>query len=161
MRHTLRPFLEPKGIAIIGVSRTPDRPGYMLVKNLKDFGFGGEIYLVNPGGGEILDFRIYETIEDLPENIDLAVSMIPAKETPKLLRDCASKGIKNVILVSSGFSDSGQNGARLQEDTVKLAKQKGIRIMGPNAVGPVNTSNNLVLPFYPINSIKIGIEFIL
>jgi acyl-CoA synthetase (NDP forming) len=156
MRQTLRPFLEPKRIAIVGVSRTPDRPGYMIIKNLKDFGFAGEIYPVNPGGGVEWGVKIYKSIPELPENIDLAVSMIPADETLELLNDCLSKGIKNVILVSSGFSESGQSGAKRQDEVVGFAKQNGIRLMGPNAVGPVNTSNNLVLPFYPIDSIKRG-----
>jgi len=156
MRQTLRPFLEPKHIAIVGVSRTPDRPGYMIIKNLKDFGFAGEIYPVNPGGGAILGFKIYKSIQDLPENIDLAVSMISAGATLELLNNCVSKGIKNVILVSSGFSDSGQSGRKRQNEVVKFAKQHNIRLMGPNAVGPVNTSNNLVLPFYPIESVKRG-----
>ena len=154
--HFLDQFLNPKSVAIIGVSRTPDRPGYMIIKNLKDFGFAGEIYPVNPGGGTVLGLKIYKSIQELPENIDLAVSMISANETLELLNNCVSKGIKNVILVSSGFSESGQSGAERQDEVVEFARQKGIRLMGPNAVGPVNTSNNLVLPFYPIDSIKRG-----
>jgi acyl-CoA synthetase (NDP forming) len=156
MGKALKPFLEPKRIAIVGASSTPDRPGYMIIKNLKDFGFGGEIYPVNPKGGIVLNLKIYKTINELPGNIDLAVSMIPAEETFELLRHCYSKGIKNFIIVSSGFSDLGQDGVRLQNDIVKFAKENGIRIMGPNAVGPVNNSCNLVLPFYPIDSIKRG-----
>ena len=153
---SLIPFLEPKRIAIIGVSRTSDRPGYMLIKNLKDAGFEGEVYPVNPSGGKILGFEIYKSIGELPENVDLLVSMISAGETPELLGACVSKGIRNIVLVSSGFSESGPNGARLQGKIVNYAKKKGIRIMGPNAVGPVNTSINLVLPFYPLNSVRRG-----
>lgn len=156
MGKVLKAFLEPKHIAIVGASSTPDRPGYMIIKNLKDFGFGGKIYPVNPKGGIVFNLKIYKTINELPGNIDLAVSMIPADETLQLLSDCVLKGIKNVILVYSGFSDSGEGGAKLQDELVKFAKENGIRIMGPNAVGPVNNSRNLVLPFYPIDSIKRG-----
>jgi acyl-CoA synthetase (NDP forming) len=160
----LNSFLQPKSIAIIGVSKTPDRPGYMIIKNLKDFGFAGEIYPVNTEGGEVLGFKTYKNIQELPEKIDLAISMIPADETFDLLDNCSSKGISNVLLVSGGFvllvsggfSESGQRGAKLQNEVVKFAKQKGIRLMGPNAVGPVNTSNNLALPFYPLDSLKKG-----
>jgi acyl-CoA synthetase (NDP forming) len=156
MNESLIPFLEPRRIAIIGVSRTPERPGYMIISNLKDAGFAGEVYPVNPSGGEILGLRIFKNVGELPENIDLAVSMIPAEETLELLRACVTKGIRNIVLVSSGFSESGPNGARLQGKIVHYAKEKGIRIMGPNAVGPVNTSINLVLPFYPLDSVKRG-----
>jgi acyl-CoA synthetase (NDP forming) len=155
-RQILRPFLEPKRVAIIGVSRTPDRPGYLVIKNLKDFGFEGEIYPVNPGGGDVLGIKIYKEIRELPEDIDLALSLIPAEETVELLNQLALKGIRNVIIVSGGFSESGDEGKRRQEEIVKIAKQMGLRIMGPNAVGPVNTENNLVLPFYPLDSIKRG-----
>jgi acyl-CoA synthetase (NDP forming) len=156
MEHVLKAFLEPKSIAIVGVSKTPNKPGYLTVRNLREFGFNGKIYLVNPEGGEILGFKTYKSIKDLPENIDLAVSMVPADDTLELLNDCAAKGTKNVLLVSGGFSESGEIGAKLQMEVVNLAKQKGIRIMGPNAVGPVNTSNNLVLHFYPLDYLKEG-----
>ncbi len=156
MKQTLKPFLEPKSIAVIGVSRTPDRPGFLIIKNLKDFGFTGKIYPVNPGGGMVSGIRTYKRIQDLPKKVDLAVSMIPAEETLELLKKCVKKEIKNVLLVSGGYSESGLKGERIQNKIVEFAKQKGIKLMGPNAVGPVNTSNNLVLPFYPIDSIKKG-----
>jgi len=156
MNQSLIPFLEPKRIAIIGVSKTPDRPSYTIIRNLKDSGFGGEIYPVNPGGGEILGLKIYKNIQNLPDHIDLAVSMISAEETLELLKSCAAKGIRNVILTSSGFSDRGPRGVKGQTEVVKFAKENGMRLMGPNAVGPVNTSNKLVLPFYPIDSVKKG-----
>lgn len=156
MEHVLKHFLEPKSIAIVGVSRIPDRPGYLTLKNLREFGFAGDIYPVNLDGGEILGFKTYKSTEELPENIELAVSMVPADETFELLNNCASKGIRNVLLVSGGFSEYGQDGVKRQNEVVRLAREKGIRLMGPNAVGPVSTSNNLVLPFYPIESLKKG-----
>ncbi|MEM2983283.1 MAG: hypothetical protein QXH17_09000, partial [Candidatus Bathyarchaeia archaeon] len=82
--------------------------------------------------------------------------LIPADETIDLLNQCALKGIRNVIIVSGGFSESGTDGERRQKEAIRTAKEKGIRIMGPNAVGPVNTANHLVLPFYPLDSIKKG-----
>ena len=156
MAHVLKAFLEPKSIAIVGVSKTPNRPGHLILRNLREFGFAGDIYPVNPEGGKILGFKTYKSMKDLPKNIDLAVSMVPADDTLELLNDCADKGIKNVLLVSGGFSESGEIGANRQMEVVDLAKQKGIRIMGPNAVGPVNTSNSLVLHFYPMGYLKEG-----
>ncbi len=156
MNNPLIPFLEPKRIAIIGVSKTPDRPSYTIIRNLKDSGFEGEIFPVNPAGGEILGVKIYKSIQDLPDNIDLAISMISAEETLELLKSCAAKEIRNVILSSSGFSDRGPRGMEWQREVVRYAKENRMRLLGPNAVGPVNTSNRLVLPFYPIDSIKKG-----
>jgi acyl-CoA synthetase (NDP forming) len=156
MNNPLIPFLEPKQIAIIGVSKTPDRPSYTIIRNLKDAGFGGEICPVNPGGGQILGLRIYKSIQNLPDHIDLAISMISAEETLDLLKSCAAKEIRNVVLSSGGFSDRGPRGMKRQMEVVRFAKKNGMRLMGPNAVGPVNTSNKLVLPFYPIDSIKKG-----
>ncbi|MEW6616201.1 MAG: CoA-binding protein [Thermodesulfobacteriota bacterium] len=156
MEHVLKAFLEPKSIAIVGVFKTPNKAGHLITRNLREFGFNGKIYPVNPEGGDVLGFKIYKSIKDLPENIDLAVSLVPADNTPKLLHDCAAKGTRNVLLVSGGFSESGEAGSKRQMEVVNLAKQKGIRIMGPNAVGPVNTFNNLVLHFYPLDYLKEG-----
>jgi acyl-CoA synthetase (NDP forming) len=156
MGNVLKHFLDPKSIAIVGVSRGPDRPGYLTLKNLREFGFAGDIYPVNPEGGEILGYKMYKTTEELPEDIELAVSMVPADRTLQLLKECAAKGIRNVLLVSGGFSESGQEGAIRENELVKFAKEKGLRLMGPNAVGPVNTVNNLVLPFYPVDHLKKG-----
>ncbi len=156
MEHVVKHFLEPKSVTIIGVSRISNRPGYLILRNLREFGFLGEVYPVNPEGGDILGFRTYGSIQELPQNIELAVSMISADETVALLDDCAAKGIRNVLLVSGGFSEAGELGAKRQMTVVRHAAEKGIRLMGPNAVGPVNTSNGMVLGFYPIERLKKG-----
>ncbi|MDY7031303.1 MAG: CoA-binding protein [Thermodesulfobacteriota bacterium] len=156
MDNSLKAFLEPKSIAIVGISRTPNRPGYLIMRNLIEFGFAGDLYPVNLEGGEILGLKTYKSIYELPENIELAVSMVPADDSIEFLDACSEKGIKNVLLVSGGFSESGETGAKRQREVVRFARQKGIRLMGPNAVGPVNTSNNLILHFYPIDYLKKG-----
>ena len=156
MGHVLKHFLETESIAIVGASNTPNRPGNIILRNLKELGFTGEVYPVNPKGDEILGLKAYKNINDLPNKTELVVSMVPAEETFDLLNNCAAKGIKNVLVVSGGFSESGDIGDKYQNEIVKLAKQKGIRLMGPNAVGPVNTSNNLVMHFYPIDYLKKG-----
>ena len=156
MEHVLTPFLEPQKVAVVGVSKTINKPGYIILRNLREFGYTGEVFPVNPMGGNVLGYEVYKSIQDLPDNIDLAVSLIPADETIELLKQCAEKGIMSVLLVSGGFSESGQEGIELQNDVVEFARQNGQRLMGPNAVGPVNTVNNLVLHFYPIEYLKKG-----
>ena len=156
MANVLKHFLEPQNIAIFGVFKAHDRPGHLTLRNLREFGYAGEVYPVSPEGGEVLGFKTYRSIEELPEHIDLAICMVSAEKTIESLDNYAQKGIRNVLLVSGGFSESGHKGAERQSEVVRFARQRGIRLMGPNAVGPVNASNNLVLPFYPIDHIKKG-----
>ena len=156
MGHIVKPFLEPRSIAVVGASKTVNRPGYIVVRNLREFGFTGEVYPVNPQGGEVLGFKMYKSIQCLPENIDLAFSMVPADETFELLSSCAAKGIKSVVLASGGFSESGLDGKKRQNEVVSFARENGIRIIGPNAQGPVSTSDNLGLTFCHLDSLKKG-----
>ena len=104
-----------------------------------------------------MGFKIYKNIECLPENIDLVFSMVPADETFTLLSSCAAKRIKSVVLASGGFSESGPDGKKRQNEVVSFAREKGIRIIGPNAQGPVSTSNNLGLTFCHLDSLKKGV----
>ena len=161
MKNALRYFLEPESIAIVGVSRTPSRPGFLILENLRELAFAGDVYPINPEGGEILGYRVYQTIQDIPDNVDLAVLMIPPDETIDLIDKCAGKGIRNILLVSGGFSESGATGMERQTEVARFAKEKGIRLMGPNAVGPVNSYKNLVMHFYPLEKlVKGGISMI-
>ncbi|MDY6967729.1 MAG: CoA-binding protein [Spirochaetota bacterium] len=161
MENVLRYFLEPESIAIVGVSRNQSRPGFLILENLKELAFEGDIYPINPEGGEILGLKIYQTIKDIPDNIDLAVLMIPPDETIDMIDKCAEKGIKNILLVSGGFSESGETGRKRQIQVANFAKEKGVRLMGPNAVGPVNSYKNLVMHFYPLGYlVKSGISMI-
>lgn len=157
MPYFLKHFLEPKSIAIIGASKTAGRPGYMIIENLLNWGFNGDIFPVNPKSEEIMGLKAYKRVEDLPVGIELVLSLAPAEETPKIIEKCANKGIKSIVVVSGGFSESGEEGSRLEEEVVRIAKEKGIRVIGPNAVGPVNTSNNFISPFYPIKDLLKGV----
>ena len=156
MGDCLKNFLEPESIAIVGASRDQSKLGYLILRNLTEFGFSGRVCPVNPEGGEILGLRTYRTISELPGGIDVAVSMVPANRTLQLLDECAAKGINSLLLVPAGFSESDSEGSRLENEVAQRAGSMGIRVMGPNTVGFVNTSNKLVMHSYPLNSLKRG-----
>jgi len=137
----------PKSVAVIGASRTVGKPGFNIVWNLKQHGFTGKIYPVNPNAEKILDLKCYPSILDVPDEIDLAIIAVPAKLVPGVMKECAEKGIKGAVIVSSGFSEEGEEGARYEREVLQIAKKHGIRIFGPNTTGVLNTENGLITSF--------------
>ena len=136
-------FFEPRSIAVIGSLKEGFFGGYVVIKSLLNAGFSGEIYPINPANEVVHGLRIYPSLQHVEAKIDLALVMINARGVPQVLRECAEKGIKAVILVSDGFAERDQAGARLQNEVVEMARGWGIRIIGPNTAGIVNTSNGL------------------
>jgi len=137
----LQPFLSPKGVAVIGASSHPSKLGYGVLKNLvhPEWGFPGPVYPVNPKAQEILGRRAYPHISQVPDPVDLAVILIPAPAVPQAVEDCGKRGIKGVVVVSGGFRELGEEGARLQAQVVTIAHRYGMRVMGPNGIGVIDT----------------------
>ena len=156
LNEQLRSFFEPDGVVIIGASRTEGRPGYCAVENLVRLGYPGRIYPVNPEADEILGLTAFPDIESIPDRVDFAVVLAPAAEVMELVPRLASKGVKAVTLVSGGFSEYSQQGAILESRIVEAARKVGIRIAGPNAVGPINSSNNLSVFLARMSPVKKG-----
>jgi acyl-CoA synthetase (NDP forming) len=136
-------FFEPHSIAVIGSLKEGFFGGYVVIKSLLNAGYSGEIYPINPANEVVHGLRVYPSIRHVGAKIDLALVMINARGVPQVLKECADKGIKAVILVSDGFAERDQEGARLQNEVVEMARGWGIRIIGPNTAGIVNTSNGL------------------
>jgi len=136
-------FFEPQSVAVIGSLREGYFGGYVVVKTLLNAGFAGEIYPVNPSYQEVLGLKVYPSIKDIPEKIDLALIMINRRSVPDVLRECAAKGIQAVIVVADGFAERDEEGVQLQNEIVKIAKEARIRIIGPNTAGIVNSANGL------------------
>ena len=152
----LKCFSDPKEIAVIGASHSSKKLGYQVVKNLIDGGvfsfphlrgFSGKIYPVNPKIDEILGLKCYHKVTDIPHKIDLAIICIPAKLVPQVVSNCSKKGVKGIILISAGFSEVGKEGKKLQEEFLKIAKDAGIRIIGPNCLGILYPPNHLNASF--------------
>ncbi len=127
-------FFYPESMAIIGASESLLSYGTRYIQALLDFGYKGRLYAVNHSGNEVLGFKIYRSILDIPDNIDLVSICIPARFTPDILRDCLRKKIKAAIILSAGFSELGEEGRALEEEIRRIARQ-GIRVMGPNCFG--------------------------
>ncbi len=128
----------PRSIAFVGASSRIGKWGHMLPVNTIGGGFKGEIFLVNPKGGRILGRNVYPSLESIPEKVDLAVVTIPAKAVPDLIPQLQSKNIRQMILISSGFSETGPEGRALEERVVSAARQAGILVLGPNTMGIAN-----------------------
>ncbi|MDI6776497.1 MAG: CoA-binding protein [Syntrophales bacterium] len=149
-------FFEPKSVAIVGASSTPGRPGYMIIENLLEWGFKGSVYPVNPTADEILGLKAYADLREIPASVELVISLTPAEETLEVIEQCREKGIRGIVIVSGGFSEINPRGTELEKEIVVRARQSGIRVMGPNVIGPINTSNNFVLSFYSPSRLKKG-----
>jgi len=139
----IRNLFYPRSIAFIGASGTLSKWGHMLVVHTINGGYTGEIFLVNNKGGTIAGRQVYQSIEDVPRSVDLAVVTIPAKHVLEVLPRLKAKGIRYVLLITSGFAETGTEGRRLQEELVALAHQEGLIILGPNTMGISNPHLNL------------------
>jgi len=152
----LTALFEPQRVAVIGASQTPHKPGNDVIKNILANEFSGKLYLVNPKGGEILGHRVYPSIQDLPEAIDLAIIILPATATPQAIRDCAAKGAKAVVMAASGFAEVDEPGQKLQQETIQAIRETGVRAIGPNTSGHTSTPHNFTSSFFPLGKIPRG-----
>jgi acyl-CoA synthetase (NDP forming) len=143
-KSALSLFFEPQSVAVVGSLREGYFGGYVVIKTLLNAGFGGKIYPVNPSYQEVLGLKAYPSINEIPEKIDLALIMINRRSVPNVMRECAGKGIKSVIVVADGFAERDEEGAKLQNEILEIAREAGIRILGPNTAGVVNSANGLI-----------------
>ncbi|MGB5620099.1 MAG: acetate--CoA ligase family protein [Desulfobacterales bacterium] len=135
----LESLFRPKKVAVIGASSKELSIGNRVIKNLIDFGFKGEIYPINPKADEIRGIKAFKSITDCPDNIDVVHMVIPAKFVPQAVEDCGKKGVKNIIINSGGFSETGVEGEAIEKDFLARAANYGIRILGPNCQGIINS----------------------
>jgi len=152
----LTQFFEPKSVVIIGASSTPGKPGHEVIRNILANGYAGKLYLVNPKGGDILGIPVHPSIASLPEGIDQAVIIIPAKATIQAIRECVAKGIKAFVLAAGGFSEAGREGEELQKELAKIIAETGVRVIGPNTSGHTSTPHNFTSSFFPLGKIPRG-----
>ncbi|RLI09378.1 hypothetical protein DRO33_06710, partial [Candidatus Bathyarchaeota archaeon] len=127
--HPLHRLFYPGSVAIIGASRSPRKFGHVQVANLLRMGFGGRIYPVNPRADEILGLRCYPSVLDVPGHVDVAVITIPAPKVPSAVEECAEKGVRFVVVISSGFGEAGPEGRKLQEAMLKAVEGTDTRIV--------------------------------
>jgi acyl-CoA synthetase (NDP forming) len=144
-------FFDPKSVVIIGASNTPFNLGATICNMLKDYlQYSGAVYAVNSKGETVNGYPGFSSVLGLPETPDLAVIIVAARNVPGIIRDCARKGIKRIIIESAGFSEGGPDGAAMQREIDDVARAGGIRIMGPNCLGTLSTRNKFCC-FYGVN----------
>lgn len=145
--HNLDGLMRPKSIAIIGASSTPGKIGFTVVENLLKSGYEGKIYPINPKATEILGLKAYPSVFAVPEEIDAAAITVPASMVEQATEDCGKKGVKALIIITSGFSEVGNRD--LEERVLATARRYGTRILGPNIVGTLSNSDKLNASFAP------------
>jgi acyl-CoA synthetase (NDP forming) len=149
-RSAMELFFEPQSVAVVGSLKEGYFGGYVAIKTLLNAGYAGKIYPVNPSYQEVLGLKAYPSIKEIPEKIDLALIMINCRSVPMVMRECAGKGIRAVIVVADGFAERDEEGAKLQDQIVEIAKGAEIRIIGPNTAGIANSANGLIAdPYEP------------
>jgi acyl-CoA synthetase (NDP forming) len=136
----LKTFFEPKGVALVG-ARHSGGFGYGIPMVLKRQGWGERLYLVNPSGGELHGLPVYKNLADVPDPVDLAVVIVPAPAVPGVLEEIARRGIRHTVVESAGFAEVGEAGRSLQDGARRVAREHGMRVIGPNCVGVVNSAN--------------------
>ena len=156
MNQTLTPFFEPRSVAIIGASAVPGKPGHEVIRNILANGYPGKLYPVNPKGGKILGLDVLPSVADLPADCDLAVIILPAGATPRALRECAERGIRNFVLSSGGFAEVDAAGAEIQDELVRIIREKGLHVLGPNTSGHTSTPQAFTSTFFPQGKIRRG-----
>ncbi|MDD4858832.1 MAG: CoA-binding protein [Dehalococcoidales bacterium] len=153
---SVRVFFEPRSVAVVGASRTPGKLGNTVLKNLLTWKFPGQIFPVNPNPGDILGLPAYTSVSAIPHPVELAVIAIPMDYVLDVARECAGKGVKGMVIITSGFNEIGEEGARRQQELLRIARSAGMRIVGPNTTGIVNPYHPFTTTFVEMGAVRKG-----
>jgi len=145
--RSIQRLLTPRSVAVIGASRSRDKVGHALVRNLVRGGFTGPVYAVNPDATAVSGVPAYPSVRAVPGEVDLALVAVPADAVIDVVHDCAARGVKGLVVVSAGFAETGPDGRERQGELVRIARSYGMRVVGPNCLGIVNTD-----PAYSLNA---------
>jgi acetyl coenzyme A synthetase (ADP forming)-like protein len=150
----LQSFLRPRSVAVIGASRNPASIGGRVIANLAGTGFKGPLYPVNPAGGERHGLPVHVSVTAVPGPVELAVVVVPKEAVAQVARECARKGVRSLVVISSGFAETGPEGSRRQAELLEICRGSGMRLIGPNCMGIINTDPQVVLnasfgPIFP------------
>src|SRR3972149_545467 len=136
---TIQTFFSPKGVVVIGASTSSEKLGYGVARNLVQSGYQGAIHFISQKQGELFGRPLYTDLDQVPEPVDLAILIVPPNATPKTIEDCGRRGIKAAIIMSSGFREAGPKGAALEQQCLNIAHAQGVRLLGPNCIGTIDT----------------------
>lgn len=136
---SLLPIFYPRSVAIVGASRDEHSIGGRLMQNILGRRFAGTVYPVNPNATSVSSVKAYPSVVDIPDPVDLAIVVVPAQFVLDVARDCAAKGVKGIVVISAGFSETGEQGQKLENDLLSIVRNAGMRMVGPNCMGLLNT----------------------
>ncbi len=161
MLRRLIPIFNPKSIAVIGASRSKGKIGRELLHNLIEYEFQGKLYPINPHAEEVHSIPAYPSILDVPGEVDLAVIIVPAEKTLEVMKNCGKKGVKGAIVITAGFKETGEAGAKRERKLHEVAKKYGISMIGPNCMGVINTNEKVKMnaTFAPSQPLRGRISF--
>jgi acetyl coenzyme A synthetase (ADP forming)-like protein len=147
-------LFRPRSVAVIGASRDPGSIGGAIFHNLLANGFNGAVHPVNPGAAVVQSVAAHRSIEEVPGEVDLAVIVVPARHVPDVVEACGRKGVRAVVVISAGFRETGEAGRALEADVLERCRRHGMRLVGPNCLGVLNTESGVRLdatfaPTYP------------
>ena len=137
---SLRPMLEPRAVAIVGASRDPASLGRRILDALVAAGFSGPVYPVNAAAVEVAGLHAYRSVRDIPAGVDLAVVSVPRDRVLAVVDDCAAAGVKSLVVITAGFAEAGDEGRAMQQQLVERVRAYGMRMVGPNCMGLLNTN---------------------
>ena len=138
---------DPQSVAVIGASRDERKLGYGVLSNIIKYGYQGRVYPINPKADEILGLRCYPSVLDVPDPIDLAVIVIPRKYVAASLEECGQKKVKGAIIITAGFREVGSEGMKMERELIAIAQRYGMRLVGPNCLGIIDTVAKLNASF--------------
>lgn len=145
MNEIIQNIFYPKSIALIGASSKKGSIGYEILNTIDKFKYSGKVFPINPKGKDILGYKCYQALSETPETIDLAIVLVPKKFILDTVEEIIAKKIKSIILITAGFKETGEEGKKLEEEIVDKLKAVGIRVVGPNCMGVVNSLNEVSL----------------
>ena len=144
-RASLRALLAPASVAVVGAGHRPGSVGHETLRGLREHGFTGPLYAVNRSGAPVAGAASHRSVKELPPPVELLVIAVPADQVAQVLADGATVGVRAAVILSAGFGEDGPDGRRRQEELVRFARQHGIRLVGPNCLGVINTDPNVRL----------------
>jgi acetyltransferase len=158
--RNLELLFKPRSVAVIGASRDPNKVGHAILKNIIESGYKGRVYPVNPKADSVLGLTAYKSVLDIPDEVDLAVIVIPAQNVLDVMEECGRKGVKFAVVISAGFKEIGGEGVEREKRLVEIARKYGIRVVGPNCLGIIDMHTPINATFGPQPQRKGGIAFI-
>jgi acetate---CoA ligase (ADP-forming) len=154
-------LLSPRSIAVVGASRKAGTIGHELFRNLLRYDFQGPVYPINPTSTSVAGVRAYPSILDVPDTVDLALVVVPADTVPAVVDECAEKQVRGLVIISAGFAEVGASGKESEHGIVATARRNGMRVIGPNCLGIVNTSPQVQMnaTFAPVVPVRGPVAF--